>query len=332
MSAFFMRQAKPLLQKFEIFNNKHRLLAAGDSVLIAVSGGPDSVALLYFLNILKAKYKLTLRAAHLNHRLNQAAARRYQKCVREHAAKLNIPLVESSVSVRSWAKRHKRSLEEAGRMLRYEFLGRTSQKFKFSKIATAHTLDDQAETILMRLIRGSGIKGLSGIPAKRAQNKAQVIRPFLDIEKAELLHFLKANRIRFCADPSNKETVFFRNKIRRQLLPQLKTYNPGIKRALAQFAHVSNEQQSFIHKEASRYFEPKADELSVKRLRQAPPALFAEIILNSIIRLKGHTRQISFKHLEAVRSLVHSGSPEAKACVPGFCVRRKGSKLRLESY
>src|SRR3989344_2875630 len=184
---------KTLLHQMELSNRKHRLFHERDSVVVGLSGGPDSVALLVLLSKLERKYSLKIIAAHLNHGLSKKQARSFYALAKKSAETLKIPFYSKTVSVKRLAKRNKRSLEEMGRLVRYQFFEEIAAKTKCRKIATAHTLDDQAETVLMRIFRGAGLRGLTGIPYKRRQGKFEVIRPLLSVEKAALAAFLKEN-------------------------------------------------------------------------------------------------------------------------------------------
>jgi tRNA(Ile)-lysidine synthase len=193
------------------------------------------VALLHFLKRLQKKYSLKLYAAWLDHGLQ--TRRETEKCrriVEAHCRALEIPLITKAVSVKASAKKYKLSLEEAGREERYRFFSQVAAKQRAQKIATAHTLDDQAETILLRMIRGAGPKGLAGIPAKRPHGRHTIIRPLIECEKKDILGFLKDAKLPYWTDPSNRNTRFTRNRVRHVLLPLLeKQFNPNIKRTLA---------------------------------------------------------------------------------------------------
>ena len=176
-----MKKAKDLLQTLDVTNRRHGLIEPGDRIVAGVSGGPDSAALLALLGALREKYRLRLYAAHLDHGLSKAA-RRYAACARRLSERLGVPFFEARANVRRVARAAGRSLEEAGRLERYKFFQTIAQRCGAHKIATAHTRDDQAETILMRLLRGAGLRGLSGIPARRPEGRYTVIRPLLDVE------------------------------------------------------------------------------------------------------------------------------------------------------
>jgi tRNA(Ile)-lysidine synthase len=217
-------------------NRRHALVCRGDRVLIALSAGPDSTALAHLLCLWRRKYGLRLAAAHVHHGLSSQNDRAL-KGSRETARRLGLPFYSKKISVRTLAKRRKKSLEEAGRDARYAFFESLTRKLRMNKVATGHTRDDQAETVLMRLVRGCGLDGLGGIPAKRPLGRAEVIRPLLDCRKEELARFLKENGIRFQTDRSNTSARFTRNRVRNELLPWIARHmNPSIHETLAGFA------------------------------------------------------------------------------------------------
>ena len=208
----------------------------GDRILIALSGGPDSTALAHLLSLWKQKHGLKLAAAHLHHGLSSQNNRALQLS-KKTAQELGMPFYFKKADVRGFAKTKKRSLEEAGRDMRYAFFSSLASRGRFNKVATAHTRDDQAETVLMRIIRGCGLHGLSGIPARRTLGRSEVIRPLLDCRKKELLAFLADNRLSFQKDRSNASVRFTRNRVRGELLPWIsKHMNPSIHDTLAGLA------------------------------------------------------------------------------------------------
>jgi len=217
-------------------NRRHGLVRKGDRVLIALSGGPDSTALAHLLSLWRRKHGLKLAAAHVHHGLS-AQNDRALKLSREIAKELGIPFYFKKVRVRSLAKKGKLSLEEAGRDARYDFFETLARRISANKVATAHTRDDQAETVMMRIVRGCGLHGLAGIPVKRPLGKMQVIRPLLSCQKNDLLKFLRQNAIRYQTDRSNTSARFTRNRVRHELLPWIKKHlNPSIHDTLAGFA------------------------------------------------------------------------------------------------
>ena len=223
-----------ILEQIKKAIRRHNLIAEGDKVLIGVSGGPDSVALLYLLNKLKKEFKLTLHIAHLDHMLRKDSYRDAE-FVKRLAERLKLPSTITQVNVKELAK--KGSLEEIARNARLAFLFKIAKDVNADKIALGHNSDDQAETVLMRIIRGTGLYGLSGILPKRNIAGYEIIRPLLEVKRKDIEAFLKRKGIKPCIDMSNLEDIYFRNRIRNKLLPLLeKEYNKNIKEVLANMA------------------------------------------------------------------------------------------------
>lgn len=212
-------------------------------ILVAVSGGPDSVALLHILFPLQRKKGLTLVAAYINHGLRPAESEQEESFVRSLCRDLCVPFENVQVDVRGYAGQKRISLEHAARDLRYKALREIAVRHKASLIAVAHTADDQAEEILIRLLRGSGMKGLSGM----RNRSGDIIRPLLSLDKETLLHYLDDNKISFCIDSSNTDMRFVRNRVRHSLIPFLeKSFEPGIRRALCKTANSLAEDEKLL--------------------------------------------------------------------------------------
>ena len=265
------------VQKTADFCQKKKLLVGKEKVLVACSGGPDSVALLFALKALLKRLKLKLGVVHLNHLL-RPEARKDAAFVKKLAHKLKLPFFYSEVDTKAMAKENKLSLEEAGRNLRYAFFGQVAKDEKFDKIATAHTADDSAETVLLQLIRGTG--GPAGIPVQRGK----IIRPILWATRQDVLAFLNQKKLAYRTDPSNKGKRFFRNRVRNELLPLLaKKYNPQIRQALIRLAEIFEEEKKFLQGEAEKVLkkaavkENQALGLRLAVLPKAPKAIQREI-------------------------------------------------------
>ncbi len=265
------------IQKTADYIQKKNLLGKNGKILVACSGGPDSVALLFALRALSKPLKLKLGVAHLNH-LIRPEAPKDADFVKKLAHKLKLPFFYSEVNTAKVAKENKWSLEEAGRNLRYEFFEQVAKDAKFDKITTAHTADDAAETVLLQILRGTG--GPTGIPAKRGN----IIRPILWATRADVLAFLKQKKLSYRTDPSNKGKRFTRNRLRNELLPLLeKTYNPQIRPALLRLAEIFEEEKKFLQAEAETVIkkalvkENEALGLKISVLSRTPKALQREV-------------------------------------------------------
>jgi tRNA(Ile)-lysidine synthase len=208
--------------------SQHSLLSRGDRVIVAVSGGPDSIALLTILHTLAAELDLTLAAAHYDH-LIRKGTKREKNLVEKRCASLGIPLITGSGDVPSASRRTGKGIEETARMMRYRFFEEAATSWKADSVALGHNLDDQVETILHHVIRGTGMKGLTGMPAKRGI----FIRPVLACSRNELRSLLRSKGILYAIDPSNRDNTILRNRIRNRLLPWLRReFNPSIDDAL----------------------------------------------------------------------------------------------------
>jgi len=232
---------------------EYRLIEKGDKVLVAVSGGPDSVALLMALIQLSKKLKFTLAAAHLNHRLRGKEADEDANFVKALAKSLNIPLASKEVDIKSLKQRRGGSIEEVARDERYAFLCSTAAKMGCNKIALGHNLNDNAETTLMNLLRGSGVKGLGGIPPHRQMNGVELIRPLIAVTRKEILAYLRRRKAKYRTDSTNVDTTFKRNRIRHKLIPLLgRDYNPKVTLILGETARVMRQTNQYLESEVQR--------------------------------------------------------------------------------
>jgi len=225
---------------------QEQLLLAGEKVVVGVSGGPDSMALLHVLCRLAPDLDITPAAVYVNHELRPDDAEKEENLVAAEADRLGIAFFSGSVDVKGLAAGQKLSVEHAARMLRYAFLEKTARRFGAQKIALAHTADDQAEEILLRLIRGTARKGLSGMKTLRA---GRFIRPFLRFPKSQLLAYIDRHSIPFLLDSSNTQNLYLRNRIRNDLLPYLaERYNPDIWQTLVRTAAILQDEEELLEK------------------------------------------------------------------------------------
>jgi tRNA(Ile)-lysidine synthase len=227
--------------------HKRRLFSHGRHILVAVSGGADSVALLCALHEQTRKWGIRLTVAHLNHKIRGKAADRDSIFVRQLARKLRIPVVTGEADVPQLARKEGWSLEMAARQARYDFLVRTAKAVRASAIATAHTADDQAETVLLKLVRGAGAKGLAGIPYETVVRGIPVIRPMLDLTRKEIVAYLQEKGQEWREDETNRDESFLRNKVRRKILPLLEAeLNPKVRSALRRTADILREEDRWL--------------------------------------------------------------------------------------
>jgi len=293
-----------ILVKFLGAIKRYSLLKKKDRVVLGVSGGPDSVAMLHLFSHIKREFKLYLVCVHLNHGLREEAGEE-EIFVKRLADSLNIKFVSERKNVEGFYEGD--SLEQVARNLRYDFFFKVANTLKIKKIALAHTKDDVVETVLMRVIRGSGIQGLRGIlPLIKLKGKT-FIRPLIEIEKEEIIEWLKEKKIEYRVDSSNFEERFFRNKIRLNILPLLKKLNPNIKNNLFNLARLSAWNYDFITKLAYKELEQLREEegkgfliLNLERLKRLHPFLFLQVLRLAIEEVKGDTRRLDWRHFEKI--------------------------------
>lgn len=265
-----------------IFEKK--MINKGDRILAAVSGGADSVCMLHVLNRLKSIIGFDIYCAHLNHNLRGEAADADEKFVIELCGRLGIPVFTKSVDVEALAKEKKMTLEEAGRFARYEFFDELSQRYRITKTATAHNKNDNAETVLMRILRGTGIDGLGGISYEREDS---VIRPLLDVSRFEIEVYCKENNLDFCTDATNSDNDYTRNKIRNKLIPYLEEeFNNKVMDSLCRLADNAKEDSEFLNSYARRLYDrlksplPQGNPIAlhIESLCMADKAIIARVI------------------------------------------------------
>jgi tRNA(Ile)-lysidine synthase len=308
----------------------HGMLQSGGRVLVALSGGPDSVGLLHLLCALAARGELTVAGvAHLNHGLRDAADDDERFC-RERAAELGFRLCVECADVRALAREWHTSIEDAGRRARYAFLERAAAEVGADVIATGHTLDDQAETFLLQLIRGAGPRGLSSI----GPSIGRVRRPLLDVRREEIRNWLAAEGIPFREDESNRDVAFARNRVRHVLLPLLaREFSPGIVAVLGREAAIAREDESYLQSiaiESARSVVLASEdiiEIDASALRSLHPAVASRVARIALARL-GSGRYIGYDHVEGLLHLARL--PEASALsLPGQQARRVGDRIVL---
>lgn len=314
----------------------YRMISKGDSLLVGVSGGPDSVALLHLLAELRDKYSLKLYVVHLNHMLRGNESDGDAGYVRRLSKKLKLPVFIGKKDVRKFAKANKLSLEEAARIQRYEFYKQIADKLNIRKIALGHTADDNAETVLMRLLRGAGEQGLIGIYPVRQIGNLKVIRPLLNIYRREIESFLKGKKIRARTDSSNADNKFLRNKVRLDLIPLLeKKYNQNIKQGLVNMADILKEENEYLEEVTGKFYNEAALEqndesvhLSIKKIKDFPLAIQRRVLRYWIKKLTGTLRQITYQHLNEIFKLLSGNLTYGQIDLPnGLVIERMRREL-----
>lgn len=289
----------------------HHMLADGDRVLVAVSGGVDSVTLLDILRQLASPAKLQLGVAHVNHGLRGLPADRDAAFVARLAHDLHLPFFAHTASPPEGSRRN---LEETARNRRYAWLGETARREGYRRVALGHHQDDEAELMLMRILRGCGLRGLAGIPPVRPLSHAEVtlIRPLRRLSRAAIEAYAQGQRLVFIEDETNQNQQHLRNRVRHELLPFLRLrYNPNIKVGLSRLAGVLRDEQRWIEglvaarlEEMVRCKTPLRLALDRHRLTQCHPALQRHLLRAALRQVKGDLRRVQFEHIEAARRLM----------------------------
>ncbi len=293
-----------IIDKLRAINKRYALLDKGDKVVVGVSGGPDSVALLYLLKALRKELNLTLHIAHLDHMLRKDSAGD-RKFVENLALCLKLPVTSAQVNIAQLAK--KGSVEEIARNARLGFLFNLAKKIKADKIALGHNFDDQAETVLMRITRGAGLYGLSAILPKREIAGYQIIRPLIEIRRKEIEAFLKSKKIIPRRDISNTQDIYLRNRIRNKLLPLLeREYNKNIREGLVNLAESAGFDYDYLMRAAWQKAGKIGKKISLDKLSGFHPSMRRLILRLAISRLKGDTRKIDFRHIKEIEDLILS--------------------------
>lgn len=322
-----------LIRETERTIKTYGMFRPGDSVLVGVSGGPDSVALLYVLNKLASRLSLGLGVAHLNHCLRPKASDDDAAFVESLAKKLDLPCYIQKTDIRAYQRRHKLSTEEAARQVRYTFYSSVAATHRFSKVALGHHSDDNAELVLMYLFRGSGTLGLGGIPPMR---DGVIVRPFIEVGRPEIMEFLDKNGLEYVCDRSNRDVRFLRNRVRQELIPLLKKeYHPMIVDSLNRVSAILRSEDEWMEALVTPHYDQALASaqahqtiLLVSKLRHLPTAAVRRIVRRAIVAVKGDLRRISFRHILAVTRLMASGPEKRRLDLPDrISVRREGGDL-----
>jgi tRNA(Ile)-lysidine synthase len=295
------------------------MVDSGQTILLAVSGGADSVAMLHVFAMLRDTLPMQLIVAHLNHGMRPDAVEdaRFVEVMARH---MGIPCVCETVDVPAYQHQHRLSPEDAARRLRYAYLRATATQWEADRIAVAHTADDQAETILMRLLRGAGLRGLAGIPPKRGS----IIRPLIRVQRRDIAAFLQKYQIPFRDDPSNQQRHYLRNRVRLDLMPYLRGhYNPRLTEALSTTALLLAEDEAILQALACQHLEtarlpeqPAQMGLRIDRLMHLPVGLQRRLLRQALSEVCGHLDDISAKHIAAILHLLRTDAGSRRVILP----------------
>ena len=294
----------------------------GGLLLCAVSGGRDSVCLLHYLANLAPDRGFSVAAAHLNHKM-RPEAQRDEDFVRALCRKLDVPFYTEAVPVYETAEQWGLGVEETGRRLRYDFLQRTADTIGAERIATAHHAQDQAETVLLNLLRGTGPEGLAGIPPVRGR----IVRPLLQTSRREIEDYLEEHGLSHVEDSTNQDTHYARNRLRRELWPQMEAINPALTRAIGRTAEILRSENPYLDRLAADYLPQSGTALETARLLSAPEALRPRILRLLLQRLPGGKRDVSAVHIDALLALaVGGGTLDLPGEMQAGC---RGGEVRL---
>ena len=327
-----------LIGKIKKTIKKYRMLESGDRVIVGVSGGPDSMALLYVLNLIKKDYNLALKVAHLNHGFRGKEAQREAQFVEKMAQKLELPFEVKTFDVPAYKRENSLSSQEAARVIRYRFLEDVKERFHASKIALGHNADDQAETMMMWLLRGTGLKGLGGMPPVR---EGVIIRPLIETTREEIEAFLEKNEIPFVMDSSNQKNQYLRNKLRHELFPLLReNYNPQLVKNLVQTASVLRTEDEYLESIAEDALKKvllskDGESLAIdnKGLLSLPLAIQFRCLRGALEQIKGDLRRITSTHLYDIIKIVCNDMPNKLLNLPqGIMVEKSYNNLIIKLY
>jgi tRNA(Ile)-lysidine synthase len=320
----FMEPDAPFLKRVKSTILKHQMIQSGDRVVVAVSGGPDSVCLLDVLSRLREAMPMSLFVAHLNHGLRPDEDQRETEFVNRLAASRGLPC---RVGCLSHLRLSDPSLEDKARDSRYRFLEEARRAFSAQKTALGHTLTDQAETFVMRLLRGSGSHGMGAIPPRRDN---RFIRPLIEIPRDHILSYLARRGLDFMEDSSNRDPRFLRNRVREALFPVLKSFQPKAVEILGHTADLLREDETWLAEKARDWVTRaslSANEEEVRLRASAvaalPPALMNRVIRYAVSLVKGGLWGISSRHVASVRGLAMSRKASAMVNLPGEVTARR---------
>ncbi len=296
------------------FIQQHHLVSGQPCLLVAVSGGPDSVCLLHILVKLQGELNIRLHVAHLNHQLRGAESEADARYVSDLAHQLGIPATIEQRDVKAYQAQQRTSLEETAREVRYTFLAQVARSIGGEQVAVGHTTDDHIETMLMHLIRGAGTRGLRGLqPSSRWQSSGDsltIIRPLLPVSRQETADYCHSHQLTPRIDASNLSLSPLRNRIRHQLLPLLKSYNPRVAEALLRTARIVGDDLAFLDKEGARLWGEIARRrentiiLDKERFLELPSALKRHLLRTSIEKLLGNLKDIETRHIEEMMDVL----------------------------
>lgn len=341
MSSSLIRQVQETIAR-------HEMLASGDVLVLGVSGGPDSLCLLDVLRRLAPDYGVALHVGHLHHGIRGEEADADARFVAERCAEWGLPCTVELADVPAWARRRGLAIEEAARQARYGFLGELARSLGGRAVAVAHNADDQVETVLMHLLRGSGLAGLRGMrpvaplealrlgqerpcPAPSPDSGIRLLRPLLYISRADIEAYCRERGLRPRFDRSNLDQTYYRNRLRHELLPHLESYNPNIRQVLLRTAEVLAGDHEVLRglveetwDAVVRQANAEAVVYDLARLRALPLGLQRSLLREGVHRLCFSLRNLSWMHVDDALRVVAEGETGAMATLPSGLMLRLG--------
>lgn len=325
--------------------NENRLIEKGEHIVVGLSGGPDSVCLFYVLHQLAEEMNISLYPVHINHKFRPGAAESDQKYCEDLCRKLGYECRSFVFDCSEIARQKKITGEEAGRLVRYQSFAQAAEEIHEKgvpkdkiKIAVAQNADDQAETVLFRIVRGAGIDGISGISYSRFdENGYEIIRPLLDVYKKQVLEFCEENRLNPCIDATNLEEIYTRNKLRLDLIPHIEEkFNPAFKDALIRMADSARTDKEYIYSQALAAYEKacikRCDSyitLDGDLLKQMHKAVRVRIFSTGLSAL-GLSQDVAYVHYEGIDAVLMNDKPSARIDLPeGYYATKVYENLRL---
>ncbi len=324
-----------LITRVRLTIKKYRLISPGDIVLVGVSGGPDSLALLHLLNRLREDLQCGLYACHLDHMFRGGEAEADARLVESLARQWRVPFVMERVNVPEYVERHGLSPQQGAREVRYRFYRETAARLGASRVALGHQADDQAETVLLSLIRGTGLKGLGGIPPVR---EGVFIRPLLETRRKQIESYCQSYGIPYRVDSSNLKEVYLRNRVRLELIPLLEEkYNPGVVDSLNRLAVIVRDEDGYLEAVARRALDDAAESgeegkitFFIEKMNCYPPAIKRRMVMMAYRALAGHRRSPAFEHVERVIGAASCRRFRGKIELPGgICLVKRHRFLEM---
>jgi len=325
-----------ILEKVKHTIEKHSMLKEGDKVIIALSGGPDSVCLMDVLARLKDEYGIRLYAAHLNHQIRGIDAQKDAMFCMKRCEEEGIICFIKAYDVPAYSREKGLSIEEGARELRYGMFFELQKKLSAGKIAVAHNLDDQAETLIMRMMRGTGLEGLKGMEYSRGDG---IIRPLLDVTREEIEAYISQRGLEFRIDSTNLEDIYTRNKIRLKLIPYIdENFNVDIKKALSRMGSLLSDDADYINSCAKAEFDKVCtidDEwgarIEVAKLAALHDAISSRAVRMAIAAIAGDIKGIQQVHIEYVMELARSGKEGSRIDIPrGLMVIKENGHIAIK--